>query len=476
MSEVIVVVMALLLLIGIINLVLLLRKKPSDNSATLVELKFQLEAMQNGLIKLEQSIRMELAGNREELGRNFKENRTELGASSQLLSENMAKKLDGFANQLQSLVSSNGEKFTILNNTVVEQLNSFKAKMEQTQQLSREELVKMQTVLNTITDTRLNAIRDTIDLKLKSMQEENGLRLEEMRKTVDEKLQESVEKRFTESFKNISERLDQVHKGLGEMQTLATGVGDLKKVLTNVKTRGVLGEIQLAAILEQCLAPDQYVVNAAVKEGSGERVEFAIKMPGRGGIDDPAVLLPIDSKFPVEDYRRLVEVYDNGTPEEIKVVLRAFESTVKKSANDIHNKYINPPITTDFALMFVPTEGLYAEILRCPGLFEHLQHKLKIAIVGPSNLLAFLNSLQMGFRTLAIEKRSGEVWSLLSAVKTEFGRFGDILDKTRNKLESAVKDIDSAGVRSRSIERKLRDIQELPASEATALLEEQKLI
>lgn len=335
---------------------------------------------------------------------------------------------------------------------------------------NREELLKMQTTLNTTTDNRLNAIRDTIDLKLKAIQEDNGRRLEEMRKTVDEKLQESVEKRFTESFKNISERLDLVHKGLGEMQTLATGVGDLKKVLTNVKTRGNLGEIQLAAILEQCLAPDQYILNAVVKEGSAERVEFAIKMPGRGN-DGSHVLLPVDSKFPVEDYQRLVETYEQASPEELKQALRSFESAVKKCANDIQSKYINPPVTTDFALMFVPTEGLYAEILRCPGLFEHLQHKLKIAVVGPSNLLAFLNSLQMGFRTLAIEKRSGEVWNILGAVKTEFGRFGDILDKTRNKLESAVKEIDNAGVRSRSIERKLRDIQEMPASEAAGMLE-----
>ena len=263
-----------------------------------------------------------------------------------------------------------------------------------------------------------------------------------------------------------------MHKGLGEIQTLASGVGDLKKVLTNVKTRGTLGEIQLGAILEQFLSPEQYICNAQVKQNSLERVEFAIKLPGRNEQDKP-LLLPIDSKFPIEDYQRLIDMYDNMSnypAGEVDSVSKQFEAAVKKNAKDIRDKYINPPDTTDFAIMFVPTEGLYAEILRRVGLLEILQRNFKITVVGPSNLVAFLSSLQMGFRTLAIEKRSSEVWELLSAVKTEFGNFGVILDKTKKKLQEATNVIDKAGVRSRAIERKLRNVQELPAEDAAKLL------
>ena len=306
----------------------------------------------------------------------------------------------------------------------------------------------------------MKEIRETIERRLKIIGDDNAKRLEEMRKTVDEKLQESVEKRFNESFKMISERLEQVHRGLGEMQTLASGVGDLRRVLTNVKTRGNLGEIQLGAILEQILSPEQYIHNAAVKEGSLERVEFAVCLPGN---DNKPLLLPIDSKFPIEDYQRLQDAYETNA--DIDAVARQFESAVKKNAKDIRDKYINPPVTTDFAIMFVPTEGLYAEILRRNGLFELLQRDYKITVVGPTNTAAFLSSLQMGFRTLAIEKRSSEVWELLGGVKTEFGKFGDVIDRVKNKLDAASKEIDNVGVRSRQIERKLRGVEELPTAE-----------
>jgi DNA recombination protein RmuC len=315
-------------------------------------------------------------------------------------------------------------------------------------------------------------IRETVEQKLTKIQEDNNSKLEEMRKTVDEKLQETVEKRFNESFKLISERLEQVQRGLGEMQSLASGVGDLKKVLTNVKTRGNMGEIQLGAILEQILSPEQYEQNAIVKEGSQERVEFVVKLPGKTD-NDQFVLLPIDSKFPNEDYQRLLEAYDRVadlSQKEMEAIVRQFENSVKKSAKDIRDKYINPPFTTDFAIMFVPTEGLYAEILRRTGLFEILQREFKITVVGPTNLVAFLSSLQMGFKTLAIEKRSSEVWEILGAVKTEFGRFGEVLEKTKKKLEEATNVIHSAGVRTRAIERRLRTVQELPAEQSTALL------
>ena len=306
----------------------------------------------------------------------------------------------------------------------------------------------------------MREIRETIERRLKIIGDDNAKRLEEMRKTVDEKLQESVEKRFNESFKLISERLEQVHRGLGEMQTLASGVGDLKRVLTNVKTRGNLGEIQLGSILEQILSPEQYVKNASVRQGSQERVEFAICLPG---YDNKPLLLPIDSKFPIEDYQRLLDAYEANA--DIDSALRQFEASVKKNAKDIRDKYVNPPVTTDFAIMFVPTEGLYAEILRKNGLFELLQRDYKITVVGPTNTAAFLSSLQMGFRTLAIEKRSSEVWELLGAVKTEFGKFGEVLDRVKNKLDAASKEIDSAGVRSRAIERRLRGVEELPSAE-----------
>jgi DNA recombination protein RmuC len=317
-------------------------------------------------------------------------------------------------------------------------------------------------------------LTDLLENKLHTLQEENSKKLDEMRKVVDEKLQETVEKRFNESFKLISERLEQVHKGLGEMQLLASGVGDLKKVLTNVKTRGNLGEIQLGAILEQILSPEQYDQNAVIKPGSQERVEYVIKLPGKN-TDNRPLLLPIDSKFPNEDYQRLIDAYENSADlhsREMETIARQFEASVKKNARDIREKYLSPPVTTDFAIMFVPTEGLYAEILRRTGLFEALQRDFKITVVGPTNLVAFLSSLQMGFKTLAIEKRSSEVWELLGAVKTEFGNFGVVLEKTKKKLQEATNVIDQAGVRSRAIERKLRTVQELPAEQTVELLGE----
>ena len=309
---------------------------------------------------------------------------------------------------------------------------------------------------------------EKIDAQLINIRDENAKKLDEMRKTVDENLKDTVEKRFNESFKLISDRLEQVHKGLGEMQQLASGVGDLKRVLTNVKTKGNLGEIQLGSILEQILSPAQYEAQKSVKN-ERERVDYVVKLPDKNSTDG-TLLLPVDSKFPTEDYHRLVEIYEAGVPEEEqKRANSAFETAVKKCARDICEKYINPPVTTDFAIMFVPTEGLYAEIVRRTGLFEELQGKYKITVVGPTNLAAFLSSLQMGFRTLAIERRSNEVWELLGAVKTEFGKYGDLMEKIKTKIESAAKEIDSVGVRSRAIERKLRDVQELPGENANLL-------
>lgn len=295
--------------------------------------------------------------------------------------------------------------------------------------------------------------------RLKELQELSKSKLEEIKVLVDDKLKQTLETRFNESFKLISERLEQVYKGLGEMHGLAEGVGDLKRVLSNVKTRGNMGEVELGNILQQILSPEQYVENACVEQDSQRRVEFAVKLPGADP-DGRPVLLPIDSKFPIEDYQRLLDAYDNGG--DIEKEGAKFEASVRHCATEINSKYIIPPATTDFAIMFVPTEGLYAEILRRTGLFESLRRDYKITVTGPANLAAFLSSLQMGFRTLAIEKRSSEVWKLLSQVKTEFTTFGDILDKTRKKLTEAANVIDSAGVRSRAIERRLRDVEDSP--------------
>jgi DNA recombination protein RmuC len=334
------------------------------------------------------------------------------------------------------------------------------------------DLVNKQERLREVTEGKLEKIRETVESRLGKLQEDNTKKLDEMRNTVEEKLQDSVEKRFNESFKLISERLDQVHKGLGEMQTLASGVGDLKKVLTNVKTRGNLGEIQLGAILEEIFSVDQYIQNALVRTGSQERVEYAIKLPGRNE-DNQSLLLPIDSKYPNEDYQRLLDAYENLANLDGKAVdgiAKQFENSVRKSAKDIHDKYINPPETTDFAILFVPTEGLYAEILRRPGLFEAVRRDYRVTIVGPTNLVAFLSSLQMGFRTLAIEKRSSEVWQILGGVKTEFSKFGVVLEKTKKKLLEATNTIDQASVRTRAIERQLRKVQELPQEQTQALI------
>ncbi len=302
------------------------------------------------------------------------------------------------------------------------------------------------------------------------MQEGNEKKLEEMRKTVDEKLNETLEKRLGESFKQVSDRLEAVHKGLGEMQTLAVSVGDLKKVMSNVKSRGVLGEYQLQNIIEDLLTNEQYEKNVKTKVGSGALVEFAIKMP-HGSNFEKVLWLPIDSKFPKEDYESLVDAYEHGDLEKIESYRKAFINGIKKNARDIREKYIDPPNTTEYGIMFLPYESLFGEVLRVPGLFEQLQKEYKITITGPTTLSALLNSLQMGFRTLAIEKRSSEVWDLLSAVKTEFGQFGDVLAKTKKKLIEATNVIDSSEVRTRAITRKLRNVQELPGNAPNPLLD-----
>ena len=313
-------------------------------------------------------------------------------------------------------------------------------------------------------------VRETIEKQLKEIREDNGKRLEEMRKTVDEKLQDTLEKRLGESFKLVSERLEQVHKGLGEMQSLASGVGDLKKVLTNVKTKGILGEYQLANIIEQLLPREQYEENIATRPGSSERVEFAIRMPGIS--DDSEVWLPIDSKFPLTGYEALLDAREAGDLAAIDAAEKALTSTIEKFAKDISEKYVEAPHTTDFGVMFLPIESLYAEVLRHPGVFETLQRKYRITVTGPTTMSALLNSLQMGFRTLAVTKRSSEVWKILEAVKTEFGKFSDQLDKVDKQLSTAKKSLeDLRSTRTNVMQRRLKDVGTLDTRESESLLE-----
>lgn len=316
-------------------------------------------------------------------------------------------------------------------------------------------------------EARIDAVRRTVDERLREIQATSARELQEMRVTVDEKLQGTLTQRLGESFALVTERLEQVHKGLGEMQTLANGVGDLKKVLSNVKARGGWGEVQLETLLEQMLSPEQYERNAVTKELSRESVEFAVKFPGRG---DAPLLLPLDAKFPVEDYQQLLEAHDRGDAEAVEAAGRRLDGAVRNSAKTIRDKYINPPVTTDFAIMFLPTEGLYAEVLRRPGLAEQIQRECGILIAGPTTLTAILSSLQMGFRTLAIEKRSSEVWRLLEAVKTEFTKFGGVIEKVNRNLETARNQMDTLATRTRVVSRKLRDVGELPEADAKLLL------
>lgn len=320
------------------------------------------------------------------------------------------------------------------------------------------------------TQASLDRVRGTLDQRVRELQEGNERKLDEMRRTVDEKLHETLEKRLGESFKLVSDRLDTVHKGLGEMQQLATGVGDLKRVLTNVKARGTWAEVQLGAILEQVLTPEQFNKNVCIRPDTAERVEFAVRLPGP--LDDPAtcVWLPIDSKFPQEDWLRLQDASDQGDVAAVQAASDALMRTVRGSAREIHDKYVHPPASTDFAIMFLATEGLFAEVLRHPSLVSDLQLQYRVVVAGPTTLAAILTSLRMGFQTLVVEQRAAEVWRVLGAVKTEFGKFGEVLDKVKRQLNTASRTIEETGQRSRAMEKKLRSAERLPDAEAAIVL------
>ncbi len=394
-----------------------------------------------------------------------RELRDELGRQSQALRGDLG-------NFQQMLLTQGGDVARTQN----EQIDAFRVQLAATQQQQEAALRRFSDTLaeqlRLLSDTherRATEMRQAVETRLSALQEGNEKKLEQMRATVDEKLHATLETRLGESFKQVADRLEQVHKGLGEMQTLARDVGALNRVLTNVKTRGIFGEMQLAGLLEQVFTPEQYAANVATVPGSSERVEFAIRLPGQRS-DGVPLWLPIDAKFPREDYERLLEAQDRADPVAVEAAAKAIEMRLRLEARSIREKYVSPPHTTDFGILFVPTEGLYAEALRRPGLMEALQREHKVMLTGPTTLLATLTSLQMGFRTLALEKRSAEVWEVLGAVKTEFGKFGDVLAKTKKKLGEASDTLDAAAVRTRAMERRLKGVEALPEAQVAQLI------
>ena len=429
--------------------------------------------------RLERELRGEITEtsrlSRAELGGGFAQFQQTVAAQLTSVATMQNQQIEGFATRLAQLTETNATQLDAMRESL--QRHAHESRDEQAAALKRfgDTLAQQLAQLVEANDRRFAEVRTTLEARLKDIEANNATKLDEMRRTVDEKLHATLEQRLGESFKLVSDRLEQVHRGLGEMQTLAAGVGDLKKVLTNVKTRGTWGEVQLEALLEQMLTPDQYAKNVATVPKSGERVEFAIKLPGRNegsagqGTTTP-VWLPIDAKFPREDYERLIDAQERADPVAVEEASRALEARVRGEARTISEKYVAPPHTTDFALLFLPTEGLYAEVLRRPGLTDQLQRDYRVTIAGPTTLTALLNSLQMGFRTLAIEKRSSEVWQVLGAVKTEFGKFGDVLSKTKSQLETVTRSIELAERRTRVMNTKLREVEALPGEQTEGLL------
>lgn len=396
-----------------------------------------------------------------------RDGRGELRQQLDSLSSAQEQRIDGFGRRLEDLSTRTDQRLDVLREALTDDARKGRVETAELQQRFEAALGQRLNELTQRNEQRIGEMRATLEQQLQKLQADNAQKLEQMRATVDEKLQSTLETRLGQSFKLVSERLEQVQRGLGEMQQLAAGVGDLKRVLTNVKTRGIFGEVQLAALLEQVLTLEQYASNVATVPGSSERVEFAVRLPGSG---DAPILLPIDAKFPREDYERLIDAQERADAEAVNAAAAGLERQVRIEAKRIRDKYLAPPHTTDFALLFLPTEGLYAEVLRRPGLFEGLQREYRITIVGPTTLLALLNSLQMGFRTLAIEKRSSEVWQLLGTVKGEFGKFATVLEKATTQLDTVQNSIKQAGVRTRAIERQLKGVESLPGGETQGML------
>ena len=486
--------LALGVLNGLLLLWLLLRRPPADAQAVAQRQQLldtvQAQAQQTGqrIERVESELRREISesarGGRQEIQQTlatFQETLTRQDAEA---TRTQSTQLDAFAQQLLQLRGTLGDTLTQQLQAISLGMTQQAAEATRTQNAQidafAQQLVQLRgTLADTLTQRlqdmsegnarRLTEIRTTLESQLAQLQQSNTAKLDEMRATVDEKLQSTLQARLGESFKQVADRLEQVHKGLGEMQTLAQGVGDLKHLLTNVKTRGMFGEAQLAALLEQVFAPDQYATQVATRPGSRNVVDFAIKLPGRGE-DGAPCWLPIDAKFPNEDYERLLDAQQRADAEGAELAARGLEQRIKLEAKSMAEKYLEPPHTTDFAILFLPTEGLYAEVLRRPGLMESLQREHRVTLTGPTTLMAMLNALQMGFRTLALEKRSSEVWQVLGAVKTEFGKFGDVLAKVKNQTQTVLNTLDAAETRSRAMGRALKTVEALPQDKAAALL------
>ncbi len=442
--------MILLAVLVLINLVILVRSffKSASAHADYQQTYKLIDSKMKDFAKI---LGGGLSDNRREYGLHFQEFRKELGELFSRFSVTMEQKTEGLFSMTLKNLRENREEMSA-------SLRSFEEKFTRTV----DELTKS-------TSEKLESIRGGVDRKLESIQKDNNEKLEEMRRTVDEKLHSTLEKRLGESFKLVSDRLESVQKGLGEMQSLASGVGDLKKVLSNVKSRGVIGEYQLEALLEQLLSRQQYEKNVKTKKGGRENVEFAVKIPDKN-TEDSFIWLPIDAKFSTGDYERLQNAYETADKGQVEESVKALASRIERFAKDIHDTYVDPPHTTDFAVMFLPFEGLYAEVLRIPGLFEKIQNTYKVTITGPTTVSALLNSLQMGFRTLAIEKRSVEVWQVLGAVKTEFGKFGMVIEQAKKKLDAARDELEKTDTRTRKINSKLKNIETLPENEAVRMI------
>ena len=487
------IILGVLFILIIINIFLTVKAARKVDNNALDEIKNSISNISLNLKDTEKNLKDEFVVNRKENADTSKGLRSEIG-------DQLNKFTQTFSEQLGILTKSNEEKLEFIRKTTEDKLLTFQTRIDSGNRESRSELklnldsfkkelndalkdyrdrLKEQfaefgenmKTQNTASSEKLSEIKSTLESSVKSLQDSNEIKLEEMRKTVDEKLEKTLETRLTQSFNLVSERLETVHKGLGEMQQLALGVGDLKKVLSNVKTRGLLGELQLSNILEQLLAPEQYEINYTTKKGTNNRVEFAIKIPQHNQ-DNKILLMPIDSKFPIEDYYTLLAAYDANDQAAADRAGKSLEIAIRKAAKDIHEKYINPPDTTEIGLLFLPIEGLYAEAVRRPALMEYLQREYQIILTGPTTLSAILSTISFGYRTMALEQRSGEIKKTLSAVKTEFGKFGEVLKKAQEKINKASEDIDElVGSRTKKINAKLKSFEELPAPETKILLE-----
>lgn len=474
-TEFIVMLIVAVVIIGLQLLQLLEWRRKSGASSNIEALRHdmqrhQMETAERTERELRREVQINAQITRQELSGSLAQFQQSMAAQLATVATLQNNQIDAFGQQLARLAEGTGKQFEGIRDVMSHQAQAGREEQATSLKQFGDTLNRTLSVLTESNAQRMTEVRSTLETKIRDLQHDNAKRLEEMRQTVDEKLHATLEHRLGESFKLVSERLEKVHQGLGEMQQLAIGVGDLKRVLTNVKTRGTWGEVQLQMLLEQMLTLDQYAKNVETVPGSGERVEFAIKLPGTERGDATPVWMPIDAKFPKEQYERLCEAADRADGDAVTLAGRELERGVRIEAKTIAEKYLSPPLTTDFAILFLPTEGLYAEVIRRPGLADELQRTMRVCIAGPSTLLALLNSLQMGFRTLALEKRSSEVWQVLGAVKTEFSKFGEVLATTKATLEKAARNIDQAEVRTRQMTRKLKSVEALPAEAAQRML------